>query len=252
MTDVSSRFADSYPARATRLLKRICSSAAEQAEFRRLQKQYADRAFDKTIDWDWSDIHYNRVAVLSALAARNPDAAYLEIGCFRNDMFDSLPLSTKVGVDPVQGGTVRATSDEFFATNTQHFDLVFIDGLHVYEQVHRDVANALKSVNPGSWITLHDMLPRDWFEQNDPPLKRGAWTGDCWKVSFELMQTPGIDFKILKVDHGVGVIRVNEPGAELADLSASIGDAQFQYYYENLGRLPLVSWEEALPWLRQP
>ncbi|WP_371347714.1 class I SAM-dependent methyltransferase [Ancylobacter sp. IITR112] len=184
------------------------------------------------------------------LAARNPAAAYLEIGCFRNDLFDSLPLASKIGVDPVQGGTVRATSDEFFATNTQKFDLIFIDGLHTYEQVHRDVANALKVVNPGGWIAMHDMLPSSVMGQHEPHPEIGAWVGGGWKVGFELLQTQGVDFKIVKIDHGVGVIRVTNPGAALADLSGELAGPRFPYFYENYTRLPLVTWEEALPWLR--
>jgi hypothetical protein len=36
-------------------------------------------------------------------------------------------LESSVGVDPEQGGSARMTSDEFFAENTDKFDLVFID-----------------------------------------------------------------------------------------------------------------------------
>lgn len=32
----------------------------------------------------------------------------------------------------MRGGTHRMTSDAFFATNEEQFDLVFIDGLHHY------------------------------------------------------------------------------------------------------------------------
>ena len=251
MTSVSSQARTNYLSRAVRLAMRLYRVERDRLAYRRVEKQYAHRAFDKTIDWDWSAIRYNRVAVLNALAARKPDAAYLEIGCFRNEMFDALPLSKKVGVDPEQGGTIRATSDAFFASNTERFDLIFIDGEHSYDQVHRDVANALKAINPGGWIALHDMLPRNWIEQHNPPVRYGAWCGDGWKVAFELMQTEGIDFRIVKVDHGVGVIRVEKPGTDLADLGQAIGDAQFPYFYENHPRLPLVSWEEALPWMRR-
>lgn len=240
-----------YPARLMNLAARLYRNERERLDYQKAARQYAHRAFAETIDWDWSAIRYNRIALLNTLAARTPDGAYLEIGCFRNELFDSLPLPVKVGVDPVQGGTVRATSDEFFATNKQMFDLIFIDGLHTYEQVHRDVANALKAIKPGGWIAMHDMLPRNWIEQNEPVLKAGPWLGGGWKVGFELLETAGIDFRIVKIDHGVGVIHVEKPGTPLADLSGSLGEAQFPYFYENHSRLPLTSWEEAQPWLRQ-
>ena len=53
----------------------------------------------------------------------------------------------KVGVDPVSGGTIRVTSDNFFRTNKEKFDCIFIDGLHKYAQVkkgHRKFIKFLK------------------------------------------------------------------------------------------------------------
>ena len=239
-----------YFERGMGLLSRLYAVEQERRRYAALSKQHQDRAFPETIRWGWSDIRYNRLAVVTALAARKPDGAYLEIGCYKNDTFDAVAMPIKVGVDPERGGTVRATSDAFFAANTQRFDLVFIDGLHTYDQVHRDVANALKAVNPGGHIVMHDMLPGNWVEQNNPRVDGGTWTGDTWKVGFELLQTAGIDFRIVTVDYGVGVIRVDRPGTDLVDLSDSLTQATFEYFFKNRARLPLASWDEALPWMR--
>jgi hypothetical protein len=239
-----------YVQRAVNLLRRLYAIERERNRYAKLLQQHQDRAFPETIPWGWSNIRYSRLAVVTALAARKPDGAYLEIGCFKNDTFDAVAMPMKVGVDPEQGGTVRATSDDFFATNTQRFDLVFIDGLHTYDQVHRDVANSLKAVRPGGHIVMHDMLPGNWIEQNNPRLNGGAWTGDTWKVGFELLETAGIDFRIVTVDHGVGVIRVDQPGTDLVDLSSGLTDSGFEYFFRNRTRLPLASWDEALPWMR--
>lgn len=245
-----SRNATDLPSRAVQFVNRAYLKLRSEAAFRKTELEYERQGQGGKIDWNWKGTNFNRVALLNVLAARNPTAAYLEIGCFKNDLFDSIPLPVKVGVDPVQGGTVRATSDAFFATNTQKFDLIFIDGLHTYDQVHRDVANALKAINPGGWIAMHDMLPSNAMEQHEPFPEIAAWVGGGWKVAFELLQTQGVDFKIVKIDHGVGVIRVLNPGSELADLSGQLSGPQFPYYYENYTRLPLASWDEALPWLR--
>ena len=250
MTGMFGREIIELPSRTVRLVNRVYRKLRLEAAYRKTEQEYARKGEGQKIDWDWKATHYNRVALLNVLASRNSAAAYLEIGCFRNELFDSLPLTVKVGVDPVQGGTVRATSDAFFATNTQKFDLIFIDGLHTYEQVHRDVANALKAVTPGGWIAMHDMLPRNVMEQHEPYSELTAWVGQGWKVAFELLKTEGVDFKIVKIDHGVGVIRVITPGTELADLSGPLNGPQFPYFCENYTRLPLVTWDEALPWLR--
>ncbi|SCW94890.1 class I SAM-dependent methyltransferase [Ancylobacter rudongensis] len=238
-------------ARAGRFANALIHNERQQAWYHRVEREYSRLGQDQKFDWNWKATHYNRIALLTTLAARHPESAYLEIGCFKNALFDSLPLPVKVGVDPVQGGTVRATSDEFFASNTQKFDLIFIDGLHTYEQVHRDVANSLKAINPGGWIAMHDMLPGEVMEQHEPFIRTGRdWVGQGWKVAFELLKTEGVDFKIVKIDHGVGVIRVITPGTELADLSGPLNGPQFPYFCENYTRLPLVTWDEALPWLR--
>jgi hypothetical protein len=39
------------------------------------------------------------------------------------------------------------TSDEFFEINKSTYDIIFIDGLHIDEQVERDIINGLKILN---------------------------------------------------------------------------------------------------------
>ncbi|MDQ0349017.1 class I SAM-dependent methyltransferase [Ancylobacter vacuolatus] len=241
-----------YVSRVFRLANKLYQKELLTREYRRIEREYERQGQGWRIDWDWSAINYNRIALLNVLAARKFDGAYLEIGCFQNNLFDSMPIPLKIGVDPVQGGTVRATSDEFFASNTRKFDLIFIDGLHTYDQVRRDLVNALKVINPGGWIALHDMLPRSAMEQHDDLLPIGhPWVGQGWKVAFELLQTQGLDWRIVKIDYGVGVVRVETPGTALADLSSTLSGSTFPYFYENHPRLPIVTWEEALPWLRE-
>jgi len=41
-------------------------------------------------------------------------STYLEIGCDKDQSFSKIKISHKVGVDPISGGTIRKTSDEFF------------------------------------------------------------------------------------------------------------------------------------------
>jgi hypothetical protein len=213
--------------------------------------KYANHSFGKGFDWDWRWINYNRIAAVNLLLSKKSNPVYLEIGCASNDLFDSVLAPKKVGVDPSAGGTIRATSDEFFATNQSLFDVIFIDGLHTYQQVRRDVVNSLRCVKDGGWIAIHDMLPRNWIEHHVPIISRGDWCGDVWKVAFELAQTEGIDFKILKIDHGVGVLRPLATNVILNDLTRELRDQEFSYFYENIDRLPIVEWQEARHWLCQ-
>ena len=102
-----------------------------------------------------------RTDIINWLIARNGHASYLEIGVGDGRHFHSVHCREKVSVDP--GGaspTHRMTSDEFFATNHETFDLIFIDGLHHCEVVARDLRDALQILNPGGKVVCHDLNPR--------------------------------------------------------------------------------------------
>ena len=215
-----------------------------------LQFAYREHRSDASFAWNWRATPINRIAVVNLAAAKFATCAYLEIGCDRDEVFNSVPVDNKVGVDPNRGGTLRTTSDAFFQTNTERFDVIYIDGLHTYEQVHKDVANAMRCLNAGGWVILHDLLPHNWIEAHVPRIAMGSWTGDVWKVAFELIETPGVEFKIVKVDNGVGVFRLTGSAPVLADRSSELGAAQFAYLHENVANLPLVAWDEAQAWIR--
>jgi hypothetical protein len=231
-------------------MKRLGRPAAAALRQRAALRRWAHHADPRRCDWDWAACPYNRIALVNLLLARFPDPRYLEIGCAGDELFAAVPARRKVGVDPRAGGTIRATSDAFFETNRDRFDLIFIDGLHTYAQVRRDVANAIGCLSEGGWIALHDMLPRDWIEQHVPMIATDRpWTGNVWKVALELMATAGIDFRILTIDHGVGVLKLLRRDIVLSDLTSTLADKEFSYFYDNLQRLPLLGWEDAQGWL---
>ena len=183
------------------------SSSSPPREGRRLLRQrFASEAETRKVDVDWKATPYSRIALVNRLAWARPESRYLEIGCDDDLLFHSVPLDKKIGVDPIKGGTHRMTSDDFFAANTDRYDIIFIDGLHTYEQVRHDVINAMGALAPGGWIALHDMVPRTWEEEHVPRVS-GAWTGDVWKVAIELSRSPGIEFHIVMIDHGVGLFQ---------------------------------------------
>lgn len=203
----------------------------------------------------WSDINYNRIAAVNkVLMSMDPNSfatlSYLEVGCASNALFDAIPVDDKVGVDPDSGGTKRMTSDDFFSENTKSFDLIFIDGLHTYEQVKRDIFNALNCVRKGGYILLHDMLPRNWKESHIPIITTGAWTGDVWKVAFELRRAEGLDFCILRIDHGVGIIRCHGDRYEVPDYSEDLSLATYTYFFDNKVDLPIIEWGDFNLWLK--
>jgi hypothetical protein len=253
MTHMTNASANSYLKRNPiyKALRYLTDPMRIGFKIRRRLLKYGHNSHDKSLDWNWKKTNFNRIALVNLLISRKADCAYLEIGCAANDLYDSVPVPNKVGVDPQNGGNVRKTSDDFFQTNEACFDVIFIDGLHTYGQVRKDIINSIKFLKRGGWIAFHDMLPRNWMEHHVPYLGLGPWTGDVWKVAFELSQTDGIDFKILKIDCGVGVIRVTKDKPTLIDLTNELSDKQFSYFYENFSKLPIIEWDNAQEWLHE-
>lgn len=153
---------------------------------------------------------YNRISFIQkSLANFDPSSCkYLEIGTFQNETFNTipLPLHNKFGVDPTSGGNIRLSSDDFFQKNKNKFDVIFIDGLHTYEQCQKDVINSLNFLNENGIILIHDLLPKNKF-QAQVPRKQDIWNGDVWKVAVELNNSKNIKFIIANIDHGVGIVK---------------------------------------------
>ncbi len=98
-----------------------------------------------------------------------------------------------IGVDPkprIGGNVSKAeihtmTSDAFFDSSYKGLkgripDLVFIDGLHTFDQVIRDFINVEKNSSSATIIVIDDILPTHIL-QTSRELVPGAWTGDVWK-----------------------------------------------------------------------
>ena len=182
---------------------------------------------DTIININWSKILYNRISFILLAIQKFKNCQYLEIGCASNICFNSIPLTNKIGVDPENGGNIKDTSDNFFKKNKKSFDVIFIDGIHQYEQCRKDIINSLKVLNENGFILLHDMIPRSWVEENIPRLQK-VWSGDVWKVGLELIKTEGLDFFIIIADHGVGVIKKREKKITYYDDYKNIKNLKFK------------------------
>jgi hypothetical protein len=201
----------------------------------------------KVFEWDWEKKGFNRIATVNHLISISGglEAKYLEIGCASNALFDSVASLNKVGVDPASGGTHRMTSDDFFADNKEIFDVVFIDGLHEYDQVHRDTVNALQSVKVGGYIAFHDFLPATWKEHHVPRISI-PWTGDCWKVAVQLMESKGVEFVVLDIDHGVGLIKKLSDKWHVPNITKDLKAAEFDRFVSIADKLPIHSFTDGI------
>ena len=194
--------------------------------------------------YDWDTIHHNRIEIINrAVNYIGTECRYLEIGCQSNICFDAIAAKEKIGVDPERGGTIRATSEEFFVSNDDTFDVIFIDGLHEFSQVRRDTLNALAVLTRGGFLLLHDLLPNTWEEAHVPALSSN-WTGDVWKIAHELAGTEGITFRTIVADHGVGVVRKEIEQPTYLDRFEELANVGFDYYLANRDGMNLISFDQ--------
>ena len=199
---------------------------------------------DKVIDVDWGSINYNRISFINKAVSLFDNCKYLEIGCESNICFNSIVCSDKTGVDPERGGTIKETSDDFFFFINRYFDVIFVDGLHTYDQTRKDVINSIKFLNLGGYIFIHDLVPRSWLEENVPRLQT-MWTGDTWKVSHELNKTKGIKFNVIFADHGIGVIKKIDNNVKYFDDYKNLIDLRFTDFLKKINELNFVNYKDA-------
>jgi hypothetical protein len=159
---------------------------------------------------------------LNALAKGLGARRYLEIGVASGTTFRDVAIAERTGVDPHFAFDtkelandltrfVAAPSDAFFAREPllPPYDVIFIDGLHRFEQVVRDLGNALLRSHRRSVILLDDTLPNDVYSPLASPgaahrFRRQAgsddasWHGDVFKIAFYLHDFwPGLSYRTI-------------------------------------------------------
>ena len=130
-------------------------------------------------------------------------STYVEIGLGHGrSLALAGPETRAVGIDPFQGAWERLhyvcphgpatlfplTSDDFFAQHDlrevigqETFDLAFIDGLHLFEQVLKDFINLERYAGRDSVVLMHDCLPIAPIVAERERCT-GFWTGDVWRI----------------------------------------------------------------------
>lgn len=148
---------------------------------------------------------------LNALVQVNGASKYLEIGVDSGRTFTKVEAPYKVGVDPnFKFDTSRyadsntrfhdVTSDDFFAKHaSMHgaFDLIYLDGLHTFEQTFRDFCASLTFAHSRTIWLIDDTNPTGILAMNPDyrlayrlrrllRIKDRRWMGDIFKVVFAI------------------------------------------------------------------
>ena len=142
---------------------------------------------------------------INAIASQMRARSYLEIGVARGRTFLAVDIPEKSAVDPRfafdwkphQTDKVRfydMESDRYFTGHGKGgFDIVMLDGLHVFEQTFRDFCNTLLVTHDRSLILIDDTVPVDiysaWPDADEAIAARkagggsgAAWHGDIFKM----------------------------------------------------------------------
>lgn len=185
---------------------------------------------NKKLFYNFPDNFY-RWDLINYLIKKNNYKDYLEIGCDKNQLFSLVEIENKTGVDPENGGNLRMTSDEFFKNNKKKFDIIFIDGLHIYNQVKIDILNSVKCLNKDGIILVHDCMPQSLSRQAVPRYK-SIWNGDVWKAIVDLRQNIDLDIYTCEMDHGIGIIKLQK-NSSILKLKKPINQLKFKDYINN-------------------
>jgi hypothetical protein len=147
---------------------------------------------------------------INLLADRLSAKRYLEIGVHKGDTFTDVKIAERTAVDPEFKFDINPlagehthfyekTSDQFFSAIEADtvFDIIFIDGLHQFEQVVRDFSNAIIHSRSSSVIVLDDTKPNDVYSaipnvrdtmkfRSRAGIEDFSWHGDVYKLVFFL------------------------------------------------------------------
>jgi len=202
--------------------------------------------------------------VLDAIHLHLLPRTYLEIGVSTGtSMTLATPGTRCVGVDPeprVPAAIRRrvrvypTTSDDFFREQSpaavlggQPLDLVFIDGLHLFEAALRDFVNVEAWSNPDTTVLIHDCYPANEVGAARERSTAG-WSGDVWKLICVLKEWRP-DLQVTVVDAaptGLGIVRGLDPASHvLADNFSTIVDSYtalpYSYLEDNGGKAAVLN-----------
>ena len=174
----------------------------------------------------------DRVEIIQSLLDSRRTRFYLEIGVQSGDTFFWLKAKKKMAVDPrflfTTSDKLRwlrwnpynffneyyaVFSDDFFSKKSsmlaaRGLDVVFVDGLHTYEQSLRDIENSLRYLREGGVIVVDDCIPPS--EPASRPVKpdnNAPWCGDVWK-SIVHLRSLRTDLRVFVLDcaFGLGIV----------------------------------------------
>ena len=160
-----------------------------------------------------------RTIIINELIKANNYQTYLELGVDTGNNFSNINCKYVRGVDlslisghfsHLNHRLFIGTTNQYFDTIPESFDIIFIDADHESGQWLLDVENSLDRLNDGGVIVCHDVLPEKEEHQMIPRVSE-QWTGDVWKGWMHLRNTrPDLTMAVINQDWGCGLIKVGK------------------------------------------
>lgn len=211
-------------------------------------------------------MRYDMIQACINVIKKRKKVNYVEIGVQTGLCFFKIEADRKIAVDPhfiikitkkvkayiknlsnFNNTFFELTSDDFFEKKSDYLkkvggiDVIFIDGLHLYEQVVKDIENSLKHLNKGGVILVHDCNPlsepasiRAYTSEEaavlvgDHPQWINQWNGDVWKAVVQLRsERDDLNIAVFNTDHGVGMIRPGTPEKALSLTNKKVTDLTY-------------------------
>lgn len=136
---------------------------------------------------------------------------FLELGLYKGTIITKAASFVKkcVGVDvvdliPYKNFTfIKSTTDDFFKSNKEMFDVIFIDADHKFESSVKDLENSLKYLNYNGFIFIHDTDPIN--EKYTQP----GYCGDSFKINKYIYDKhPELDLMTLPLtEAGLSIVK---------------------------------------------
>jgi hypothetical protein len=159
---------------------------------------------------------------------------YLEIGVSEGETFFAVNAQRKVAVDPkfrfpvdqaikenVSCTFHEVASDIYFSDRigpSEVFQVIYLDGLHTFEQTLRDFTNAIRFLASDGVIIIDDIVPNSYQsglpDQLDSMRVKKvigdldhSWMGDTYKLAFFIEAFfPTFELRTIADNHGQGVV----------------------------------------------
>lgn len=148
---------------------------------------------------------------INNLASLNNAKNYLEVGVCKGLTFTEVNIENKDAVDPYFAfdfesqrssdvSFFEVPSDDFFsnfANTDKKYDVIYLDGLHEFNQTFRDFCNTLRFSHEKTIWLIDDTVPNSYFAglpsqatarkgRDMVADKQNAWMGDVYKVIFAI------------------------------------------------------------------